>query len=172
MTAIYYPDFSRTSPDGRFHLDVRSPDNEPIESRRPAVGMGSIYEDSYQHDFVYTLKDTEAYREVWTREQNESSPQDAFVSNDGWVVVRTHCAFISHLLFVDPVGVTVQDYDLMEGLLKDDPHVSWGSAGPSWADNAFAFYIRQKDVLHFCIQLSWGRRLQFELRNDCVRPIE
>jgi len=174
MTAIRYPDFSRTSENGRFRLDVRSPDNLPEDIRRPAVGLARIYGDAFQHDFVYVLTDCVEERGVWRRNQpaeGESSPWNAFVSDCGWVIIHTHDTFFSNLLFLAPDGTMVRNVDVVWNLLEGDKNIGWSSAGPFWAWNARTAFVDDSGSLRFCMRLKSGRQLVFELTQSEVRVV-
>ena len=120
MTAIFYPDRTATSDDGRFTLDARSPHNGTIrhrDGRKPSDDeFGFKYRD-HQSEFRYRLLDNSPRgtidrllhgagpRVVWERWQSkrEDSPHELVVSDDGWSVLRTH-GFAPEIIAVAPDG--------------------------------------------------------------------
>src|SRR5204862_118149 len=106
MTAIFYPDCTVTSLNGKFTLEARSPDNGTINHRdgRPPSedDFGFKYRE-HQDEFRYRLIDNtrspllaRLFRKgggavVWERwqEQREDSPHELVVSDDGWSILRT-----------------------------------------------------------------------------------
>ena len=87
-TNRYFSDIKTESPNGRYHLEAKSPDNKDGPWKKP-----------FQANFLYRLTNRQTGRELWTRRQPmkedrfsfpaEGPPVAVHVSNDGWVVIRT-----------------------------------------------------------------------------------
>ena len=92
---VFFPDISAASPNGRFRLDAKSPDNVP--------GASQFGPPRFQKDFQYVLRAVPGDKVLWRREQpkDEGSPIALYIGNDGWSVVRT---FWSELILMGPEG--------------------------------------------------------------------
>ena len=120
MTAIFYPDCTATSLNGKFTLEARSPDNGKINHRngRPPSedDFGFKYRE-HQDEFRYRLIDNTrtpfigrllgkgSGAVMWERwqEKDEDSPHELVISDDGWSILRTH-GFRPEVIAVDPSG--------------------------------------------------------------------
>lgn len=197
MTAIFYPDCEDSSPNGRFTLEARSPHNGTINHRdgRPPSEdeYGFKYRDHQDH-FRYQLIDTHAAalsdsstrHVIWERWQNqdEDSPHEVVVSDEGWSVIRTH-GFRPEVLVVSPEGrdiIRVEIKSPNEGDAEDldddeeEPSVpaanvqawravrlQYSTAGMWWSEHSWRYFFRLGDARYFVWRTSWGQKLVIDL---------
>ncbi len=198
MTAVYYPDCSATSPDGRLLLEARSPHNGTIGRRDDGAPAGDEFPIQFrlhQREFRYQLIDTAAGgRVVWERwqPQDEDSPHELLVSDDGWSILRTH-GFRPEVIAVTPDGrdalrVLVvhppQDRNVDEeqalaaaAARRDGISVAWScdtiddtTAGSSWSLDAWPAFFRVHDKPFFAWRTALGQRLVIDLAGARVVP--
>lgn len=174
MTNVGYPDLSVTSRQGNFTATAQSSDNAEGGRR------------FFQGRFCYRLIDAQTSQVVWERPQpeREASPHQLFVSDEGWVVVRTHAWNQDHLLAMTPTGQRVlsipvkkDELPLLPGFLRrllpgratpvqargiSDAHVQSTSAGPRWTTGSCGYFFSHRGP-NFCIMTGWGRRIIFDL---------
>lgn len=188
MTAIYYADRVARSPNGRYQLEARSPDNGTILQRdgKRSTGFGAQYR-QHQSNFRYRLLELPHGRVVWERWQprGEDSPGELIVSSDGWSVIRTH-GFRQEVIAVRPDGadslrVRVEppwkNPNRDEGT-GDVPTFEWvaermvdSSAGYYWASHSWRYFVRINRDPHFVWRTSWGDRFVLDLeRATPVQP--
>lgn len=167
MTFIGYPNIEAVSDNGQFRVEI----------------TGSPVDDFFrdQGNFVYRLYDSNRLVWEWHGDKHhfDDYPHDAWVSNEGWVVVRTHEWFHGGLLVISPEGKPVlrqMHRKLIEssppGFLDDEPYEYMGdsSAGPFWARSAFAFFVENEGRKYWCIRTWWGRRVIIDLAGAKVCP--
>lgn len=166
-TDRYYPNRSAISPDGRYRVDAKSPEN-------PAEGWGR----PFAANFVYTLTDTRTGKAVWTRPQPmqrtkgdsrgyaaEGSPMAVFVDNTG--LVAAHVAGEALVLLSASTGQKHGEIDLLRSFpaAQQDRHVMNTTAGPMWTQNSRWAFLRipgdgdRSDTLLFVVRPFWGHRL-------------
>jgi hypothetical protein len=174
MTFIAYPNISASSGNGRFRLEITgTPGNE-------------FFRD--QSCFVYQLYQSDQLAWEWLAGALESGkraflddyPHEAWVSDEGWVVVRTHEWFRSGLLVLSPDGHVVLrrlhrrlTQDEQPGFLDTEPEQYMGdtSAGPFWARSAIAYFTHSRGRSIWVIRTWWGRRVVIDLENaDFLNP--
>lgn len=147
-TDRYFRDRTETSPDGRFRLDARSPDN---------AGPGPH---PFAKHFVYTMTDTRTGTVVWKRSQHrEPSPIGAWVHNSGAVAVRTSS---DTLIVLDGVTGEKTGEAPILGSIPEDEHekyVSMSTAGPMWSGGSRWTFFEQGGGLYFAVRAWWGRLL-------------
>lgn len=181
MSVRSYPDIRRTSPDGTWVLEALSPDNEnELSGERGYEPKFAPQFRRGQRDFRYRLWCESGNRLSWERRQPgaEGSPKDAFVSDEGEVVVRTNYSgswSCEDILFIGRdgtvgFGVTLNsvkgrfsvarpetDYPLWE-----DEHVRATTGGPMWSFGSFPTFVSGPRRL-FSLRMAWGRRLVVDL---------
>ncbi|WP_254506677.1 hypothetical protein [Anatilimnocola floriformis] len=136
MTCIDYPDLIRRSPSSNLRLEIRSPDNDRESPRSPTTSSREFW-GGFQSDFTYTVTRSDSGEVVWSRTPDEHDllgmPNDAWVSDDGHVVVIVRTPFSSYLLVVDPRGQTIGQYDVASEVLEsNDDEFRDTSAGSHW----------------------------------------
>jgi hypothetical protein len=163
MTAINYPDLTVISPAGRVRLEIRSPDNDPVNPR-PIEEWGErrIW-GGFQSDFVFTGVATDSGKVIWRRTQSrhESSPRGAWVDDDARAVVQTVDTFFSQLLLLDPQGRATRIVQVGDHLGERELH--WTSAGPMWERGGHGYMLLLGGRPHWCFRLVNSRRLLIDL---------
>jgi hypothetical protein len=144
MTAIFYPDCSATSENGRYTLEARSPHNGTIphrDGRKASEDEFAFKYQEHQREFRYQLIDNyrrqplsrllgrDNRRVIWERWQRdkEDSPGEVVVSDDGWGVIRTH-GFRPEIIAIAPDGVEVVRVHVIS---KDDEQDAHGFFSPT-----------------------------------------
>jgi hypothetical protein len=163
MTFIAYPNITAISENGRFRLEV----------------VGSPSEDFFrnQDSFIYRMYDGD--RQAWEisapdlEETLADYPHEAWVSDQGWAVVRTHAWFFASLLVFSPEGRVVLNrlhrsgpsVKAGPGFLDGEPENYMGdsSAGPFWARSAIAYFAEYGGRPYWCIRTWWGKRVVVDL---------
>jgi len=164
MTQIKYPDIHTASPSGLRHLSIVSPDNA-VDTR--SVEDASISRQiwgGYQSDFTLCLDDEEG-NELW-KIKVDVHPHEAWVSDEGWSVIRTHHVFETGLIFYSPLGERVLEIDLLHEVFDeaDRQRVHDTSAGPFWATASIGYFIEIDGKSLWCIRTWWGRRIVVDLK--------
>lgn len=159
MTFIGYPDITATSDNGEWRLAI--------------TGSPGEYAFRNQGDFVYRLYKSD--RLIWERRSSEwleDFPHEAWVSDDGWVVVRIHEWFHAGLFVLSPeervtlrrlhCGMLEEDEP---GFLEDDAeeYAGWTSAGPFWSQSSIGYFIEHGGRPCWVIRTWWGRRVAIDL---------
>jgi hypothetical protein len=190
MTAIFYPDCSATSPSGRFILEARSPHNGTIAHRDGRAATDdefAVQFGSHQSDFRYQLIDAQRDRAVvwerWQRE-DEDSPHEVIVADDGWAILRTHGSRPEVIAVApsdgrDVLRVRVEgeaDEAVEKVLLRepsagdDDITVHWTcrdlhftTAGNYWSLDAWPYFFRLHEKPFFAWRAVGGQRLVIDL---------
>ena len=147
-TNRYYDDSQAASPDGRFFLTARSPDNERPPDARPP----------FQSDFTFTLTDTHSGEVLWTRESTEWHPTAMWVHTDSSVVINDGG---SSFVALDAISGRVSvKASLVTLLPKEDwtnGNVRQTSAGPMWQrDTHFGFFEHDGKTFFGC-RTGWDR---------------
>jgi len=160
MTFISYPDLSATSGNSRFRVDVFG---RPVDA---------FFRD--QSQFSYRLYDANQLVWEYTPYPNrgdsaDDSPHEVWVSNDGWVVARTHAWFHGGLTVFNPTGQVVlrctldgEDHcrildDNSRGFVHDT------SAGPFWSQSSIAYFFECFERPFWCLRTWWGYRVIIDL---------
>lgn len=166
-TNRYFEDLGATSPNGRFRVEAKSPDNVDGAWKRP-----------FQGKFVYRLLEKGKSDDVWTRNQPtnqggslplEGPPVALYVSNNGWVIIRTaDLGTACELVAVDPSGQDKLRVDILKALVPDKEafvqYVSVGSAGVRWGEAyCHPYFLPLHTKPHFCLTTWWGKRLLLDL---------
>ncbi len=177
-TNRYFPDLEARSPDGRFRVEARSPDNA-----KSSDGAGVPRQILFQGNFVYRLFDKSQEREIWSRKQpmqseglspKEGPPAAVYVSNNGWVVIRTEdLGTRCELVAVTPTGQDKLRVDILKELLPHDEtfiqYVSIGSGGEHWGEDYCHSYVTPlHGKPHFCLTTWWGKRLLVDLPEGTI----
>ncbi|HPF39715.1 MAG TPA: hypothetical protein P5081_02205 [Phycisphaerae bacterium] len=180
MCTVSYPDFDDVSPNGRFLLEARSPHNGTILHRDGSPATDSEFGYKYaqeQSGFRYRLHDTQTGQVLWERWQEEGSPHEAYVSDQGWCVIRTH-GFAPQLFAVNPEGkvalrVLICNRDAHIRLVPsafDEPMYEWpaehleeSTAGSFWVNDAWPCFFDFEGCHRFSIRAWWGDRVVINL---------
>lgn len=153
-TNRYYSDFKVVSENGRYEFAAVSPDNADPKRPKP-----------FASHFVYTLKDLKTGRVLWQRKQTAeySSPQSAWVRDDGWCVVRA-----GSLEFIDPQGTLLGRVGLLgqPEVSKEEyeKYVRETTAGPMWGAFSLWYFVQAGERDCFVIRTWWGRRMICSVR--------
>ncbi|MFI4860148.1 MAG: hypothetical protein ACIAXF_05645, partial [Phycisphaerales bacterium JB063] len=155
MTAVVYPDIIETSESGKYRVEARSPDNRTIRQRDGSPADTSTFGyrwGSEQRGFRYQLIDQESSAVLWERwqEDNEQSPVELCVSNEGWVVIRLHGYESAAMIVLSQEGNEVVPVAIGHKLAKPpigaqafiaDDHVHDTSAGLWWTRGAIRYFF-------------------------------
>jgi len=170
MTFVYYPDIQAKSALGKYRIEITG-----VSDKSP------FFRD--QSDFTYALFEASSNRLLWQwkpPKENDFAdhPHEAWVNDDGWVVVRLHTSFHAGILVLSPQGElrmlrTLRndgqgDAGLMAG--ESDEHIGHTSAGPNWEWSSIAVFIEYDGKSFWSIRTWWGRRLVIDLESGC--PVE
>jgi hypothetical protein len=167
MTFIPFPDISAVSPDGKYRLEIKG---------KPA---DDFFRD--QSGFVYQLFEGGERNKVWDWRPDEQDgladyPQEAWVSDDGWVVVLPRNWFSSGLLAISPHGESrllcaIRSLGQGEpGFLDDEPdfHIGHSSAGPFWYASSFGQFHQFNRRNFWSLLTWWGRRVLLDLDEGTI----
>lgn len=146
-TDVFFRNLTVKSPDGRYRLEAKSPDNAGKE-RRP-----------FASNFTYTLYETDSERIIWTRKQpsDEYAPSSIFLHNDLWVVIRTGQ---DDLVGLQPITAKrVIKLRILDEIpdIEHDRYVMETSAGPMWSGGSRWFFLEHDGDMHFVIRTFWNR---------------
>lgn len=169
-TDRYFRDSFAISPNGKFRIDAKSPDNAGDRPR------------PFASNFTYTLTDTTTKKVIWERKQpmtrekgssyaesTEGSPIGVFVNDDGLVVARLSW---ETLLILDSVtGNKRGEADILKAfpMGEQSKYVSQTTAGPHWSQESDWFFLsrpaKDKDPagVYFVIRPYWNHRLIIDL---------
>jgi hypothetical protein len=172
-TDRFFQDLEAASPNGRFRLEATSPDNED-----------GPWKTAFQSKFHYRLLEKANTNAIWSRQQPmdpggrfpgrfplEGPPVALYVSDEGWVVIRTADVSAScELLAVNPAGQDKLRVDILKVLgLEGDwrnylQYVQFSTAGLDWGQ-AYCrpYFVTLHDAPHFCLPTWWGQRLLIDL---------
>lgn len=170
-TDRFFRNLEVTSPNGRFRVEAKSPDNVEGPRSKP-----------FQSNFLYRFLEEGGDLEVWSRQQPvapdgqralEGPPVAIHVSNDSWVVVRTANAL---LVVVDPSGQDRLRIDILGSLFPDSlrsvRYQRISSAGTQWgAAYCHPYFVALGGKTHFCLTTWWGERLLINLPAGCAVPV-
>ncbi len=150
-TRRYYSDLVAQSPNERYRLEARSPDNRKKEYPTP-----------FQHDFAYTCIDMGNRQVLWRRQQAEGSPVEVFIDDDCWVVIRTSG---DRLVIVDPEGGDRGTVNLLEEMSEDGVarYVHRTTAGPWWDPSSIWYFADSGEARLFAVRPWWGDRIVADL---------
>ncbi|MBI2395086.1 MAG: hypothetical protein HYV09_36285 [Deltaproteobacteria bacterium] len=166
MTRVDFPDFTVRSPSGEFELAARSADNE------------GEYLAGWQAGFEFTL--VRGGKVAWHARQHrrEPSPRHAWVSDDGWVVVRLHGHSVGGLRVMSPTGEEVLQVRIYQEIRAEgsepqvrgvrradwsDAHCSMSTAGLLWAGLGYGHFFTSTGQRWFAFRTAWGRRIAIQL---------
>ncbi len=165
MTFVPYPNISATSDSGEFRVEI----------------VGQRTDDFFRDQANFTYRSFQSDRLVWEWKPGNGKqapqflddyPHEAWISNDGWVVVRTHEWFHAGLLVLSPRGEVVLRKihrslldDGESGFLDSEPEKFMGdsSAGPFWSRSSIAYFSELRGRLCWTIRTWWGRRVVIDL---------
>lgn len=169
-TDRYFHDISVESSNHRYRVEATSPDNAKGPWKR-----------AFQSRFVYRLTDQSEKRQVWSRQQpmqddgrgrhraQEGPPAAVYVSDEGWVVIRT--ADHGHpmeLIAISPEGDATGRVRLFDTLFQHNEkrfqYWSLSTAGIRWGVQYCHFYFTSLgDLPCFCLRTWWAERLVINL---------
>lgn len=163
MTQIDYPDIHVASPSKRFRLSIVSPDNSDRPRSVEDASISRKIWGGYQSDFTFSLCDQNGTN-IWSSDE-DIYPHEAWVSDHGWSVVRTHHVFHAGLIVYSPIGERVLDIDLLDEVFDDSDRdrVHDTSAGPFWATASVGYFLCVDSRSLWCIRTWWGRRIVIDL---------
>jgi hypothetical protein len=166
-TDRFFHDLEVESPNGRYVLEAKSPDNK-----------GGKWRVSFQADFAYRMTDREEDRDLWYRIQpakgegrsdiTEGPPVAIYVSDQGWAVIRTADVWGKpiELIAMSPDGVEkirVSPFRALEAKSMWR-YTSFSTAGLMWGSSYCHFYFVQHDgAPYFCMRAWWDNRLVLDL---------
>ena len=169
MTFVSYPNIDAVSADGRFRVEVCG------------NASGDFFRD--QSGFVYRLYMNKPRELVWEWKPNDEFfladfPHEAWVDDEGWVVVRLHEWFHAGLLVLSPTGECCMHRSIRsvseeeKGLLQEesDEHIGWTSAGPTWEVSSIAQFHGYLKRRYWSILTWWGQRIIVDLESG--EPVE
>lgn len=168
-TDVYFRDLTATSANGRFRVEAKSPDNADGPWKR-----------SFQSRFEYRLLETGKPGEVWSRRQpvsavgrysSEGPPVAIYVSDDGWVVLRTEYTFrggTCELIVVDTAGQDRLRLNIFGTLFPQGGGtldiIQVSTAGIFWGQHVcHPYFVALQGTNHFCFTTWWGPRLLLNL---------
>jgi hypothetical protein len=170
-TDRFFGDLEATSPNGRYRVEAKSPDNVDGPWKRP-----------FQARFTYRLTDREEHREQWVRQQpmtggdsfniGEGPPTALFVNDRGWVVILTADVWQKpiELIALSSKGAETMRVDLLAAWFPDKnserryQYIGLSSAGRLWGSAFCHFYFAELNgAPHFCLRAWWGQRLLLDL---------
>jgi hypothetical protein len=156
-TTWYYPNQEVPSPDNRWRLEAKSPDNAEFPGGRAP----------FASHFTYTLWDQKSGKVVWQRGQafGEGSPKSVFVHNDKWVVIWTGG---DELLILEPTqGRVTFKVDILAQFTKEEKerYVYETTAGPQWVGMSCRRFVDVKDHTYFVLRTWWDRRIIIDVAN-------
>ncbi|MEI6564499.1 MAG: hypothetical protein WCO42_09375 [bacterium] len=172
-TDRFYDDVIGVSPNGRYRVEARSPDNQQAGGHR-----------AFQASFLYKCFEAPSNRIVWVREQpmgkpesmgsatntyrfpNEGSPVEIYVDDFGTTLVWTGW---SELLLIPPDGRLKAKLDILgDGLSRSDRkrYVQDTTAGPCWSGNSYWYFASDGGRTYFCIRTWWDRRIIVDLSDS------
>jgi hypothetical protein len=158
-TDRWYSDVICESANGLFRFEARSPDNA---KKQPMP---------FQSNFAYTLTNTKTKKILWQIKQtkDEASPRQAWVDEDGCVVLRTDW---DELIVIDISGKVRTKFNILnDGFSKaeKDEFVSQTTAGPRWSAYSYWFFAKSNSTTLFCVRTWWDHRIILDLKAS--RPI-
>jgi hypothetical protein len=154
-TDRYYADIVKSSPNGRFRLEAKSPDNQRPEGPQRA----------FARNFQYTLTDTQTSSVLWKYAQGESdaSPVAAWVHDSGWTVVRS--GWDELLAFNPATGQANGKLKILDEFPAAEraQFVHQTTAGPMWSQSSRWYFQEIEGKLYFVVRAHWGRRVVLDL---------
>ncbi|MGE6756644.1 hypothetical protein ACQKGO_01425 [Corallococcus interemptor] len=186
MTTLFHADLRETSPDGRFVLTARSPDNATNSHENgltPSAKKLPFGRPAFQGSFHYRLleqvPESVEPRVFWERWQKdgELSPHEVLVSDGGWSVIRTH-GFDPEVVAVSPSGQDVLRVWIpglkqeAEGdcLIWRPLHAMWTTAGVFWSGASWPYFFHDGGTDFFVWRTHWGQRLVLDLTHAALVP--
>ncbi len=170
-----FRDIVAASPNGRYRVEARSPDNAP-------GGQGGRAFRAFQASFVYSCTDTESGQTLWTRKQpmedptkpgavvlgKEGSPVRIYVSDSGWTVI---CTGWDELISVDPNGVDGCHIGLLSAAMTEDERKNYvvrTTAGPMWQGHSLWYFLETDGRRLFVIRPWWGRHIIVDIAGGAL----
>lgn len=180
MTAIPYRDITSYSPSRRYRLDIRSPDNDPTSPRAiDELGEGNprrFWTSGFQSDFVYAVTDVDRESILWQKPAQGSldCPVEAWVADDGAVVLVTRTGFSSEVILLSSRGEVLHKADVYEELLEqNETEFHWTSAGPYWTEGGHGLFVETQGKCFWSFRSLHGRRVVLNIsavRHEAPAP--
>jgi len=157
-----YPDRTVFSPNGKFRLEAKSPDNANDERDRIV----------FAGNFKYRLFDQASGRELWAHNQaaEDGPPMAIHVGNDRWVVV---CGARQDIQVLDRhTRSRVLTFQLMARFPAQErrKYVIETNHGPIWANGSAWRFANVNGTTLFVIRAWWGRRVVIDVAGRRVVP--
>ncbi len=173
LTQINYSDLTRFSPSEELQLEIRSPDNDPESLRDDPGNQSRNLWGGFQRDFEYRVVQRTSGKTVWSRLADRESwldaPNDAWVSDNGHVVVITREPFSSHLVVLDSDGGVALQCDVGSELLDDsERELHWTSAGPHWNESGIGLFFEANGRKLWSFRTKLGRQILINLDSAVV----
>ncbi len=167
MTYRCYPDILRTSPAGRLRLEICSPDNAGSSSQLRVD----------QNKFAYTVRDAETREFIWQHypgiQRPLDQPEDAWVNDDGFVVVVTKCTASSTIVLIAPSGRVMLELCVTPQLLGgNSDEMCKTSAGPAWNSHGTGMFLSVDSKTYWCFRTQFGRQIVINLDNARVDYVQ
>lgn len=165
MTFVSYPNISAMSENGEFRIDIVGIEADEFFRDRANFTYRSFHRDH----LVWEWKPERAAQGPAFL---DDYPYEAWISDDGWVVVRTHEWFHAGLLVISPRGeVVIRRFhrrlspEKEPGFLDAEPEEYMGdsSAGPFWSRSSIAYFGEILGRQCWTIRTWWGRRVTIDL---------
>lgn len=168
MTQINYPDLTRVSPNGLLRLEIQSPDNDEVNPREDPENISRGFWGGFQQDFTFTVLRNDSDEVIWDRTAGVDNlldaPCDAWVSDEGEVIVITRHPFSSDFFVLGAEGETLSRYDVADDILCGNEHEMHGtSAGPHWNRHGVGLFFRAERGRYFCFRTELGRQVLVNL---------
>jgi hypothetical protein len=168
MTQINYPDLTRWSPNRQLRLEIRSPDNDRVAPRIDPENVSRRFWGGFQKDFAFTVFEEATGRVISQRNAGRDdwldSPCDAWVSDDGRIVVFTRSPFSSHVYLLGRSGETIFDCDVCQDVLDgNEREFHWTTAGSYWHQRGVGLFFEALTLHYFCFRTQLGRQVLINL---------
>jgi hypothetical protein len=145
-TDRFFGDFEVSSPDGRFLLTAKSPDNALPPDKRPP----------FQSDFTFALVDTTTGDILWTRENTDWAPTDLWVHTDASVVINDRGTnFIAIRSLTGELRVEAGLGQLIPEADWSNGNISQTSIGPMWQGGALFAFFEDGGEVYFGCRTGW-----------------
>ncbi len=182
-TDRYFSDVVARSPNGRYRLSAKSPDNAEKAKTKP-----------FQAGFVYSFCDTRSRAELWNRVQpegepivldagelssepnktwtfrrwEEGAPEALYVNDDGWSVLWLAG---DDLVAMRSDGVETGKVDVYHALPEKDHEqfLQHTTAGPMWVTR-HEYFASYQSGTYFVVRTWWNRRIIVNLASGAIEP--
>lgn len=164
MSYLSYDNIYRTSPSNQLKLEICSPHNNP------GGPTGVVF----QAHFAITVREAATGEFIWQNVPGKDSqldkPEDAWISDEGFVVVLTKSFAGSYLFILDQQGGIRLDLKMSEKLLggnKDEMRKTFRSVG-YWNSGGNAVFFSQASKNYWGFRTIFDRRIVFDLETSAL----